>query len=949
MGSLAQPISAQNCQLSNLNEGLISALSTTGSSIGNSSQTCVLNTSQAIYRDFNVPSYQDLENQFYTLSRSSAKKTTPLSSNAGWAFTGQSAGNGIYLQTTSVTLPSVSGTGNQIVFIRGDLNIVGDISYADTDPNSGLVFITSGDINISSEVIKVNAVLISYGKICTAYNTLAGTCFSGTTPTSQLTINGSLISLNKTPLTSGQSALLMKRNLTLNSDPAEIINKQAKYLYNLRGGLLTKDLILIQEDKNYPIPTDTPVVIPPPPPLPPGPLTQGLVAHWQMNEASWNGTDGEIKDSSSTGVNGRRYNQANTVAPGKFDGKAGIFDGSDDYLTFPDNPALEFGSTDFSISTWVFLNSYPIGQLGQSIYAKDSGTAVFSPLDLVIRTGSNNINAWMTTASGSWNVMNDINLGGASQLTLNAWHHIVFLRSAGVCRLYIDGTVTTATQNGLSCSGTLLDNAQTHYIGGHFQGAASGSTDSINGKMDDFRIYKKALSTAEISALYTNTALVAIPKSIPNLALWLDADDPLTITQASGGVVSQWDDLSGNNRHFTQSTPSRRPAYTQNIQNGKPVIQFSYNNTQSLGNTFNLSTPNTVFYVSRIRPGGVGGRLLTSIADNWLLGYWGGSRRQAYFNGWISPAGGIPIDSSWSLYSSTQTGSLSTIWQNGAQLYSNALGVAGPNGLRIGCSGEVSECSDGDVAEVIAYNRVLSTTERQYVESYLASKWGLPLADASQNSLISFWKMDETSGTTAVDSKSGRNGTFAGTTTTAGKINNSRQFATATDSISTSPVNLGLTRMTVAAWIQPTGSGPSWNNIVSQYENLSGQNAWNFSYSTGYNLHFNAAGTGCTNGSGVTAGSPSITPVANKWYFVAVTKNETGVVKFYVDGVKIYETNNSITTVCQASIPIRFGKFPWDSNQRMVGKLDEVGIWNDVLTDAQIATLYNSGAGTVLP
>lgn len=43
------------------------------------------------------------------------------------------------------------------------------------------------------------------------------------------------------------------------------------------------------------------------------------------------------------------------------------------------------------------------------------------------------------------------------------------------------------------------------------------------------------------------------PADISGLALWLDADDAATITQAAG-AVSQWDDKSGNGYHATQGT-----------------------------------------------------------------------------------------------------------------------------------------------------------------------------------------------------------------------------------------------------------------------------------------------------------------------------------------------------------------------------------------------------------
>ena len=45
-------------------------------------------------------------------------------------------------------------------------------------------------------------------------------------------------------------------------------------------------------------------------------------------------------------------------------------------------------------------------------------------------------------------------------------------------------------------------------------------------------------------------------------ALWLDASDPSSITKDSNGLVSQWNDKSGNGHHATQSTTDNQPTTT---------------------------------------------------------------------------------------------------------------------------------------------------------------------------------------------------------------------------------------------------------------------------------------------------------------------------------------------------------------------------------------------------
>ena len=62
-----------------------------------------------------------------------------------------------------------------------------------------------------------------------------------------------------------------------------------------------------------------------------------------------------------------------------------------------------------------------------------------------------------------------------------------------------------------------------------------------------------------------------------NLLLWLDAIDQSTIIQVSS-KVSQWNDLSGNARHVTQSNASLRPVYSSSTYG----LCISYANGTSL-------------------------------------------------------------------------------------------------------------------------------------------------------------------------------------------------------------------------------------------------------------------------------------------------------------------------------------------------------------------------------
>jgi hypothetical protein len=62
--------------------------------------------------------------------------------------------------------------------------------------------------------------------------------------------------------------------------------------------------------------------------------------------------------------------------------------------------------------------------------------------------------------------------------------------------------------------------------------------------------------------------------SLITTALWLDAADASTITE-SGGLVSQWNDKSGNGRNAAAASPSNRPTYSATAFNGSPTLIFN--------------------------------------------------------------------------------------------------------------------------------------------------------------------------------------------------------------------------------------------------------------------------------------------------------------------------------------------------------------------------------------
>lgn len=80
-------------------------------------------------------------------------------------------------------------------------------------------------------------------------------------------------------------------------------------------------------------------------------ISNGLVAHWKMDEKDWSGTTGEVRDSSGNGYHGIAHGGVTTVT-GKF-GNAASLDGIDDYIEIPNSSKLHFTSGGFSLVAWV--------------------------------------------------------------------------------------------------------------------------------------------------------------------------------------------------------------------------------------------------------------------------------------------------------------------------------------------------------------------------------------------------------------------------------------------------------------------------------------------------------------------------------------------------------------------------------------------------------------------
>ena len=81
------------------------------------------------------------------------------------------------------------------------------------------------------------------------------------------------------------------------------------------------------------------------------------------------------------------------------------------------------------------------------------------------------------------------------------WYHAVIVRNAGTISMYLNGMLQTQT---ISSSFVIGNTGNSTYIGSSFDGDSLYAP--MYGNIDDVRVYSRALSSADVAALYNGGA-----------------------------------------------------------------------------------------------------------------------------------------------------------------------------------------------------------------------------------------------------------------------------------------------------------------------------------------------------------------------------------------------------------------------------------------------------------
>jgi len=197
------------------------------------------------------------------------------------------------------------------------------------------------------------------------------------------------------------------------------------------------------------------------------------------------GTGNTFVDSSATPKTITAFgNATQSTTQSKFGGSSAAFDGSGDFLTIPQ---ILFGTSDFVLECWLYLNS--IGGSFTGIY--DGRPSSNGPQPTLILNGSNI--AWFTNAG--------FQITG-SVLATGQWYYIAVARASGSTRMYLDGTQVGSTY----ADSTNYTSSSTTRIGSLFDGFG------LNGYVDELRI------TVGNSRGYTGSTITVPTAAFPDSA-----------------------------------------------------------------------------------------------------------------------------------------------------------------------------------------------------------------------------------------------------------------------------------------------------------------------------------------------------------------------------------------------------------------------------------------------
>lgn len=233
----------------------------------------------------------------------------------------------------------------------------------------------------------------------------------------------------------------------------------------------------------------------------------GLVAHYSFDDCT-------ARDVSPDRIGGNGNVSGNPACSCGVEGDAMEFDGIDDYVTFSGNVNSVFERNDFTISFYFKAFDAIASQNILSKRVDCSGNGSFFNVNYLLSL--NFINTEINESPTR-------KIAISSDLDQTCWHHYAIVRAGQRVRLYLNGQLVDEK---ISSARLDLENPALFSIAN--SPCIGANTQRFSGKIDELRVYNRALSQSDINELYVGPDRIENRNPIIYLGQSVQADIPVT-------------------------------------------------------------------------------------------------------------------------------------------------------------------------------------------------------------------------------------------------------------------------------------------------------------------------------------------------------------------------------------------------------------------------------------
>ncbi len=649
------------------------------------------------------------------------------------------------------------------------------------------------------------------------------------------------------------------------------------------------------------------------------PFSEDLIVYLKMDEASWNGTSGEVIDYAGGDHNGTRGGNATTTIDTRRD-RVGTFDGVDDNVNVPFSP--DFQTNTITISAWFKPD---ILGVNRTIATTEPGSGSLNGIG--IRQRSNNKMGVFLGASG-----NATGLFSTSSLKVNQWTHLTATYDGTNLKLYVNGVLEGQTTS------TRVVNSTSSLRFGWFSSILD---EDFDGRIDDVKLYSRALSDDDALRLFNSAQPLFGGRELettPILDIQLNQKSGTVVNDNSRSSSGTLVNMTGN--EWTQSEYNNKLQNALSLDGTNYYIDINYSYTPSdfsISAWFkkdNVVDENDVIVSTKNSGAAVWlGQWDTSNTNNgnFSFGFTNGTTWQ-----FVSTGANI-TDTNWHHVVGTKFGNTLQLYLDG-NLVATSVSSGSPvnwTEVYIGDSGSTTNHAyfDGMIDEVKIWNTGISHS--QFAKVY------------NSGNPIGYWKLDRGEGNTAYDySGMGNPGTFVNM-----DVSNSWQeenlcilgkcidFDGVDGYISIPDTNIlrPQNALTFSAWINTSSNNVQGVVTKRRSENENPTNSYILVLDAGAIPGF----TITTNSVQTKISSPE--PISlNEWnHLLGVYDGST--MKLYINGHLVNQTIKS-GNITYSSSSLRIGTSSTSFLQVVDGLIDEVKLWNYPLTEEDVLIEFNKGS-----